>query len=126
MTPAEWAQIKFFRPEEFGDTAVIDGGGKHMQFEFVQRLDVLRHWLGTPLKINSGLRTPEENLAVDGVEGSAHIGGWAADIYCRTSGDRLHLIRGAMLLGFNRIGIGVSFVHLDMDPTKPKDVVWLY
>lgn len=127
MSPAEWAQIKFFRPDEFDDTvSPIDGGGQHMQFEFVQRLDVLRHWLGVPLKINSGLRTAEHNNAVDGVEGSAHLTGWAADIYCRTSGDRLRLMRAAVMLGFNRIGVGTTFIHLDMDPTKPRDVVWLY
>jgi zinc D-Ala-D-Ala carboxypeptidase len=127
VSPAEWAQIKFFRPEEFDDTvSPIDGGGIHMQFPFVQRLDILRHWLGYPLKINSGLRTLEHNLEVGGVAGSAHVNGWAADIYCRTSVERFRLLRAAMLLGFTRIGIGTTFVHLDMDPMKPEAVLWLY
>ena len=126
MSPDEWATIHFFKPDEF-DSPDEPGSGHRMQFDTVRLLDELRRILGTPLRINSGVRTPGHNAEVAGSkDGSAHIDGWAADITCRTSRERLRLLRAAMILGFNRIGIGTTFIHLDADPSKPKDVIWLY
>jgi hypothetical protein len=31
-----------------------------------------------------------------------------------------------MEAGFNRIGISSTFIHVDNDPSKPEDVIWLY
>jgi hypothetical protein len=31
-----------------------------------------------------------------------------------------------MEAGFNRIGIAPTFIHVDNDPSKPEDVIWLY
>lgn len=125
MSPGEWNQIRFFASHEF-DSPDEPGSGVHMQFDLVSRLDALRAELGYPLRINSGIRSAAHNTEVDGVNGSAHVSGFAADIYCRSSRDRLYLLRAAMHLGFHRIGIGTTFIHLDVDPTKPPDVAWLY
>jgi len=27
---------------------------------------------------------------------------------------------------FNRVGIGQDFIHIDLDPNKNKEVMWLY
>lgn len=124
MTPEEWATIEYFKPSEF-DSHDEPGTGAAMQYELVHRLDLLRARFGKPVLVVSGIRTPEHNAEVGGVNESAHIGGWAADIVCMGSKDRYRLVRIALIL-FRRIGIGDSFIHVDLDPTKPQDVIWLY
>ena len=43
-------------------------------------LEVLRLRAGTPIRINSGYRSPQLNKAIHGVAGSNHMTGCAADI----------------------------------------------
>ena len=58
-------------------------------------LEVLRERAGTPIRINSGYRSPQLNKAIHGVAGSNHMTGCAADI--RVSGME-QLIRYAAIL----------------------------
>lgn len=48
-------------------------------------LNILRHLVGCPIKVNSAFRTPFVNKVVGGVEGSLHLNGCAADITCSRS-----------------------------------------
>ena len=126
MTLSEWATIKHFKAVEFNSHDKL-GTGMAMQFAFVQKLDSLREKFGKPILVMSGMRTPEHNAEVGGVNESAHIGGWASDITCMFSRDRYELLRLIFTEGlFRRVGVGKSFIHVDCDPTKPQDVVWLY
>ena len=43
-------------------------------------LEVLRERAGTPIRINSGYRSPQLNKAIHGVAGSNHLTGCAVDI----------------------------------------------
>ena len=43
-------------------------------------LEVLRERAGTPIRINSGYRSPQLNKAIHGVAGSNHMTGCASDI----------------------------------------------
>lgn len=76
--------------------------------------------------VTSGYRTEEHNDEVGGVDGSAHTGGYAVDIACRTSRLRFLIIQAALDVGISRIGIARTFIHLDTDPSKPVQVAWLY
>jgi hypothetical protein len=58
-------------------------------------LEVLRLRAGTPIRINSGYRSPQLNKAIHGVAGSNHMTGCAADIM--VSGME-QLIRYAVIL----------------------------
>lgn len=90
-------------------------------------LDKIRGEFGYPIRITSGLRTQAENDALkDSVSDSAHLSGLACDIFCIYSDKRFKLIDVARKNGINRIGVGKTFVHLDIDPTKPKEVMWTY
>lgn len=136
MTQEQWAEMRYFRANEF-DQDSIPGSGIAMAYKFVKVLDEVRHRCAFPFPIISGVRTREWNDIVGGVDGSSHMvdqdgHAWACDIaiWSRVPGQvtyrRALMVGTAWELGIRRIGIAESFVHLDMDPTKPTPRIWTY
>jgi hypothetical protein len=88
------------------------------------------------LPIRSGCRCPTHNVGEGGKPDSAHLATRrdaerveeceAADLAAATSRSRYQFIRAAVEAGFKRIGIGRDFVHVDVDPVKDQEVLWLY
>jgi len=95
-----------------------------VQIEFIERLQKVRENFG-PLTINSGCRCERHNRKVGGSPDSSHLRGLAADIHCANSLSRFHLLRSLMHAGFQRIGIGQEFIHVDMDRAKPQSLLLL-
>jgi len=121
-------QLKHFILSEF-DSPDAPGSGSQMRPEFLTKLDTARGIANVPFKINSGFRTAAKNKLEGGKVDSPHLTGWAADIDLpNTGGSRLRLVivRALIQAGFNRLGIANGFIHVDCDPTKDKDVIWLY
>ena len=121
----DWSLYPNFSREEF-DSPDVPGSGNNMHPDFLLRLQRLRNRCRFPFHINSGFRTPEHNAAIGGASNSAHTRGRAADIACTDSRQRYALIYGAEAVGFRRIGIAKTFIHLDDDPTLPAEVAWTY
>ena len=122
-----WSDVKHFQSSEFDSPDEPGSAFKHMNLEFVKRLDELREKCGFPLIVTSGYRTEKHNAEIrDSVQGSAHCLGLAVDIACRTSRQRCILVRNAFEAGFTRIGVAHTFVHIDADETKALDELWLY
>ena len=117
----DWSRVKHFERSEFGHSKGVDPDSK-----LVEMLDEARTIAGVLFNINSGIRTKARNAEVGGKPNSAHIGGYAVDIECRTSRHRFLMTRALLEVGFTRIGWGESFIHVDTDPTKPQSVGWLY
>lgn len=92
------------------------------------KLDTLRHDIGKPIRINSAVRTKAHNRRVGGVSNSSHTAPCycAVDIHAPSSADKHFIIKWAMEHNINRIGIGKNFIHLDIDRTKPSNVIWTY
>jgi uncharacterized protein YcbK (DUF882 family) len=96
-----------------------------VQVELVARLQKVREKFG-PLTIHSGCRCGSHNLSVGGSPQSSHLSGLAADIGCSNSLSRFNLLHSLITEGFQRIGIGPEFIHVDLDRSKPPFLIWLY
>ena len=117
--------MKYFNINEFDSPDAI-GSGENMNKDFLSRLDQARSLCDIPFKITSGYRTEAHNRKVNGVSGSSHIKGYAADIHCNNSVSRFIIINALIKAGFNRIGVADSFIHVDNDPDKVTGVIWTY
>ncbi len=115
-------KFKYFKRSEF-DCKCCD---KNLILDdFIEMLDIAREISGVPYVINSGYRCKEHNKAVGGVENSSHLKGIAADIAVKNEFCRMRILEGVIKAGFKRIGIGKSFIHVDIDKSKGNSV-WLY
>ena len=117
--------MNYFNITEF-DSPDEMGSGRNMKQEMLDKIDLVRAKFDRAIHINSGYRTKEHNKKVGGKKNSSHLKGLAVDIQCINSRDRYDLINCLLDVGFTRIGIGNTFVHVDMDPDKDPDVIWTY
>lgn len=95
-----------------------------LDIKLMTLLDNARTMADIPFIITSGKRDVYSNNEVGGVKDSAHLKGLACDIECESSTARYHIIKGAIVAGFKRIGIGKGHIHLDIDPEKPQNVLF--
>lgn len=115
---------EFDSPDEIGSGMPTDQGGK-MNKEFLFKLDEARMLAGTPFRITSGYRTEAHNKKVKGVKGSSHTKGCAVDIAVNSGLQRSAIVCALAKVGFTRIGIAKTFVHVDLDKEK-QNSIWLY
>ena len=118
-------KFKYFNYEEF-DSPDVQGSGQLMSNEIISMLDVVRKKYGKAIDINSGFRTPKHNAEVGGKVTSSHLKGLAVDISCTNSTDRFKLEGILREVGFTRIGMGSTFIHVDIDKEKTQKVLWTY
>ncbi|QDP62863.1 MAG: putative peptidase M15 [Prokaryotic dsDNA virus sp.] len=118
-------ELKWFRLSEF-DEPKKKGSGAKMSKDLLLMLDDLRNKFGKPMKITSGYRSESYNKKIGGVKDSSHIKGLAVDIACNNSRDRFMIVKLALEVGFRRIGIAETFVHLDIDTEKSGKLIWTY
>ena len=117
--------MKHFKSSEF-DSPDTPGSGQLMDADFLQLLDDAREIANIPFKINSGYRTTQHNMSVGGKVESSHLKGLAADISVKYSRNRFIILNALIAVGFNRIGIAKTFIHVDSDTSKDKNVYWVY
>ena len=115
---------EFDSPDEIGSGMPTEQGGK-MNKEFLFKLDEARMLAGTPFRITSGYRTEAHNSKVKGVKGSSHTKGCAVDIAVNSGLQRSAIVCALAKVGFTRIGIAKTFVHVDLDKEK-QNSIWLY
>ena len=116
--------IKHFTTDEF--VCKCGCGQVKVDSELILKIERIREKLGRPIKITSAYRCPEHNKAIGGKPNSAHLKSYALDIAVSNSRERFEIITAALEEGFNRIGVAKSFVHIDIDPDKPQNVIWTY
>lgn len=118
-----WEEIKNFKKEEFD--CKCGCGKNNINIDLVERLDRIRTVLNMPMKINSGSRCESHNHLVGGKDDSAHLYGLAVDFEVPGSSFRFVSMSMCMRM-FKRIGIGKTFIHVDIDESKPWPVCWMY
>lgn len=93
---------------------------------FMSRLDEARHIAGVPFIVNSAYRSKSYEINEKGREGtSSHTKGIAVDLRCQSNFNRLLIVEALIKVGFRRIGIGKTFIHVDNDASKSPSI-WLY
>ena len=122
-------ELRYFTSSEF-DSPDVPGSGAGMQRAFLLWVDYLRHLWGKPIRVSKGggFRTPEHNVAVGGKPDSAHLRGWAGDLDTTTLEEAIRLVCLARDQGCRRTGVSLTgrFVHVDLDPKRPRAAVWFY
>ena len=90
-----------------------------------EQLQVLRDFVGKPITINSGYRSPSYNKKIKGALKSKHVLGQAADI--RIDGISAREVHGIVseLIKDGRMKIGglgkyANFTHVDIRETKAR------
>lgn len=118
--------FKYFAWSEFDSPDLPGSGQQHMNADFIHKLDAIRAAVGFPLVVTSGFRSAAHNAQVGGVANSSHTRGLAVDLAAPTESAKQAIARAAIAQGITRIGWGRTFIHLDVDPTKPQRVTWGY
>ncbi len=132
---------EFFSLYEFACPCDRDCGvgtqQKEIDTKLLELLDKARAQLKRPIIISSGARCIDHNRDEGGKEKSSHIALTssdglktiavcrAVDIVVPNSLHRFHLVSALLFAGFNRIGIGKTFVHADTNPNLPFRM-WVY
>ena len=110
-------KYRYFKKKDFLN-AVPSCSIDDMNLDFMTKLDCARHIAEIPFIINSAYR----NLAWEKANGrtgtSSHTKGVAVDIKCNCSYERLIIVSALLDVGFKRIGIYDSFIHVDSDESK--------
>lgn len=123
---------KYFKEKEFQACSPACSMSD-MHPETLRRMDALREAAGIPCVLNSAGRTYEWERSKGRPGTSSHVykkdGSMkcrAVDIRCNNNANRMKLIKAAIEVGYRRIGVANTFIHVDDDPAKSQDVVWMY
>ena len=112
------------------DSPDAPGSGNCMDRRLIAMLYNLSVKTGYPIFswINSGARSEAQNRKVGGVRNSSHKvpNCKAVDIEASSKRIRNNLVMAARDVGFKRIGVGNTFIHLDVDEGKSQYVACGY
>ena len=97
----------------------------NMNEDFLAKLDEAREYANIPFIINSAYRSPEHPESIKNPS-SSHIKGLAVDINIKDSRTRFLILDALLAVGFTRIGISETFIHVDSDLDKSQSVIWTY
>ena len=119
---------KYFKPTEPG---LDNGRYEKLNKDLLKQLDELRELYGKPITITSSYRGPDHPIESAKANGpGTHSFGVAVDIASVGGTTTLELVRAAIGVGFERIGISrkKNFVHLDIaDKTHARTKsIWVY
>ena len=118
-------KAKYFKEKEFKACSPACSL-QDMKQHTMDKLDAARELAGIPFVINSAYRSPEWEKKHDRTGTGAHTKGTAVDIRCTTDENRMKIVSACLSVGFRRIGIGKTYIHVDDDDTKMQNIIWHY
>lgn len=107
-------------------TAVPKCSVSDMDMEFMDKLLFAQKLAGKKFRINSAFRSVSYEKEHNRNGRSAHCLGKAVDISTTDSKSRYIVVAALLGAGFNRIGIGKNFVHVDDDLKRAHPVIFHY
>jgi zinc D-Ala-D-Ala carboxypeptidase len=90
----------------------------------IQKLQSARDLTGIAFFVVSGIRCATHNAASGGRPNSAHLRGHAVDLACANDHIR-YLMLKELILHFDRLEVGRTWIHIDDDPTLLHEVIFL-
>ena len=99
--------LRHFSPVEFRCKCGCGAGMEKMDADLLQMLDEARDLAGIPFPLSSAYRCSRHNKAV-GVD----------------SHSRFAILQALLEAGFRRIELAPTWIHVDNDPDKPRDVAF--
>lgn len=114
-------KLRYFKPEEF-EKCSPSCSIEDMDESFLLKLDDARSICSYPFVLNSAFRSVQYEHDHKRSGTSSHTKGLAVDISCLTSVCRLKMIMALLAVGFRRIGIYPTFIHVDSDCSKPASL----
>jgi zinc D-Ala-D-Ala carboxypeptidase len=97
--------------------------------KFLWKLNQAREEANIPFSLSSGCRCEQRNKDEGGYKTSDHLPRpycEGADIKVSNSRDRFKVVDAAISVGFKRIGIAKTFIHLGSRELNPQRVIWVY
>ena len=113
--------MKYFKLSDFD---CQETGENEMCPNFLYKLDDLRDACGFPFIIISGYRSPSHSIESKKEKPGTHAQGIASDIKVNNGMERYLIVKNAVEMGFNGIGIAKTFIHVDNRNTE--SVMWSY
>jgi len=119
--------MNYFKPTEPG----LDSGRYEMlNKDLLYMLNELRDLYGKAIHVTSSYRAPDHPIEAAKDEPGVHSYGVAVDVAAVGGTETLEIVRAAIAVGFERIGINRknNFVHLDIaDKTHQRTKsIWTY
>lgn len=94
--------------------------------KLVDRIILAQRMCGEQFTITSAYRSQGYERSKGRKGSSSHCKGLAVDVSAVNSHLRFKIVAGCILAGFPRLGIGKTFIHLDIDETKPHPIIFHY
>ena len=114
---SSFPDLKYFKENEF---SCSHSGKSEMETEFLICLDELRKVCDFPFKLNSAYRHETHPVEAKKAKAGQHNKGIAVS----NGSQKYQIVQHALEIGFTGIGVGKTFVHVDMRKTTP--VIWTY
>lgn len=114
---------KYFKKEDFACKCC---GMNNTSDLLIDKLDNAREISGIPFVVNCGCRCKKHNSdpKIGGEPDSSHLTGLAVDISAKTSEQKFKIVSALLKVGFVRIGVYKTFIHGDIDTSKPQSMLW--
>lgn len=94
--------------------------------KLVDRIILAQRMCGEQFTITSAYRSQGYERSKGRKGSSSHCKGLAVDVSAVNSHLRFKIVAGCILAGFPRLGIGKTFIHIDIDETKPHPIIFHY
>lgn len=115
-------KYKYFPKEEF-DRCTPPCHISDMHEFFMRRLDTARDIAEIPFILTSAYRSVDYELQQGRDGTSTHTKGLAVDIAYKHPTEAFKIVDALMAVGFSRIILYKSWIHVDADPEKVKPIL---